>query len=765
MKAYKLILTIMLIFANGFVSLHAQGEENYWVFGRGYSLDFNTLPPTLVDTRPSMETFSYHNSIAISDDAGTVLFFVHLWAEHLQDGSSPQLFDRYENPIPNSNLLGNQRHAGPPIVIPHGSNPNLYYIFYTRDRSLLYTLFDVSLRGGLGDIVQGEKNKMLSGYGTVSGGRKTAVQGCNGVWLVIRSHNKNEYYSYLVDKDGLHQEKIVSEVGLNPLLSYQIDESILLCASPNGNVLVTGFGINKDFNVPGGIELYDFEKCSGKLLNPRILESGISTYGYCFSPDNSKLYVSQNDNPTPTGKRHIQGYVYQYDFSLTSIAAIAASKTLILTNPYTIDEVWPYGCNFEYHIGLGDIKAGPDGKLYLLNQSPVTCRENSSPLPLPSPLTHNPGMAFHIIHNPNQLGMASNPEVNAMFNSVNGMVSGFLQGSRATLPTDYIKQPPPLDTTVGLLNEIIICFKEQVLLDAPIGMSCYLWNDGTESRHLSASAPGTYWVHYYTPDCRIMVDSYHVSFIPLPNIPTNSHGCSGAIAVNVANKTSDTTTYQYLLTSPNGQKWSAISNAGYNFFGLQSGGIWLMRVTTSSGCDTTIKIHIEQYPQPSISVLPQDTIIHIGNALQLQADGAFMYTWWPRAALDTHNIPNPLAMLSKSTRFEVIGWNEYGCKDTAHVYVQIDDAIYVQIPNAFTPNGDGLNDVFRIISTGQQRLLSFRIYNRYGKEVYSCLGDSCAWDGRHKGMPTDAGVYFYMVEIALPNGNIELRKGDVTLMR
>lgn len=91
----------------------------------------------------------------------------------------------------------------------------------------------------------------------------------------------------------------------------------------------------------------------------------------------------------------------------------------------------------------------------------------------------------------------------------------------------------------------------------------------------------------------------------------------------------------------------------------------------------------------------------------------------------------------------------------------------LKIPNAFTPNGDGLNDVFKIVNVSNERVVDFRVFNRWGTIVYrSTDGDAAhGWDGNYKGQAQQTGVYGYLIRIAYPDGNIETYKGTVTLLR
>ena len=87
------------------------------------------------------------------------------------------------------------------------------------------------------------------------------------------------------------------------------------------------------------------------------------------------------------------------------------------------------------------------------------------------------------------------------------------------------------------------------------------------------------------------------------------------------------------------------------------------------------------------------------------------------------------------------------------------------MPNAFTPNGDGLNDVFKIEGIEYEKINAFKIFNRYGQLVFETTDGKKGWDGTMKGKIAPAGVYFYQISLALPLGGTKNFKGDVSLIR
>jgi len=87
------------------------------------------------------------------------------------------------------------------------------------------------------------------------------------------------------------------------------------------------------------------------------------------------------------------------------------------------------------------------------------------------------------------------------------------------------------------------------------------------------------------------------------------------------------------------------------------------------------------------------------------------------------------------------------------------------IPNAFTPNYDGVNDVFKIVNLENEKVEHFRVFNRWGTVMYESSGNEAAWDGTYKGKLQEQGDYGYVIIIRFPNNVTEVYKGVIHLMK
>jgi gliding motility-associated-like protein len=163
---------------------------------------------------------------------------------------------------------------------------------------------------------------------------------------------------------------------------------------------------------------------------------------------------------------------------------------------------------------------------------------------------------------------------------------------------------------------------------------------------------------------------------------------------------------------------------------------------------------------------PRDTSIVVDQPLQLNGTGAQFYFWSPSTGLNNPNIANPVAHLSDSMQYILKVHSLAGCSstDTINITVyKVKPDLYV--PDAFTPNGDGKNDIFRPIPIGMKSLKFFKVYNRLGQLIYSTNIINQGWDGTFKGAAQDPGLFVWIAEGEDYLGKIIFRKGNVTLLR
>ena len=188
-------------------------------------------------------------------------------------------------------------------------------------------------------------------------------------------------------------------------------------------------------------------------------------------------------------------------------------------------------------------------------------------------------------------------------------------------------------------------------------------------------------------------------------------------------------------------------------------------VSDSVFCYDTIGLHVDIMPLPDVRILNEnDTTIKYGQRFQLLASGAKLYNWSPVSSLNNPNISYPVAQPTEDTKYVVGGIGSNGCRAFDTLYVMVDKRDNLLVPTAFSPNGDGKNDVFKVSNLTFQRIMEFRVFNRWGQEIFNS-NTNAGWDGTWQGEPQDIGNYTYLIRVNSPDGSVETYKGDVTLVR
>lgn len=324
-----------LLILNSF-NVFAQKQATHWVFGPNGGVDFTCSPPQLeVSAFDGLE-----GGASISDGNGRLLFYTN--------GNS--VWNRNYRIMPNGKGIGGlcmdydsyPSSSQSSIIIPYPGHSDLYYIFTTdcaEDNfvnGLRYSLVDISLQGGLGDITI--KNQPLI---APTAEKIAAVfhQNGNDVWLVTHGVNSNSFYSYLISNSGLDVTPVVSNTG-----QIHTGGRGYLKFSPDGKKMVA---VSFIFGGEDGIqpELFHFDNLSGIVTSDYVL-SGIfkSIYAASFSPDGNVLYLSCSWS--------CGGVIEQFDLQ-------AGTPQQILDSRFGVTDP-----NVQV---MGALQLGIDGKLYFLN--------------------------------------------------------------------------------------------------------------------------------------------------------------------------------------------------------------------------------------------------------------------------------------------------------------------------------------------------------------------------------------------------------------
>ncbi|MFM9944638.1 MAG: gliding motility-associated C-terminal domain-containing protein [Bacteroidia bacterium] len=364
----------LLVFS--FLSFYSlsQKEANNWYFGNKAGITFNTAK---VSTLTNGKLSTSEGCATISDKNGDLLFYT--------DGIS--VWDNTHSITPNGKgLLGNSSSTQSAIIVPRPANPNQFYIFTVDDVAgsdgLEYSLFDLTLNSGKGDVVSTQKNvKLLNS----SCEKITAVLNSNGkdYWVLTHQFESDNIYAYAVSSSGVNATPVKSVTGLK--ISSPINNTLgYLKVSPDGiKIAYANWTFDK-------CAIGDFNSSSGKVTNvwQFIVDDA---YGLEFSASSNYIYLAE-----------------MYKFNIYQFNAKAKTKTDFLNSQVSIDNL---------NAGpIGALQLGPDKKIYI-------CRHGKNTL--------------DVIHAPDSMGSACRVQykyVDLLGNSCNYGLPTFIQ---SFLRTDF----------------------------------------------------------------------------------------------------------------------------------------------------------------------------------------------------------------------------------------------------------------------------------------------------------------------------------------
>ena len=241
---------------------------------------------------------------------------------------------------------------------------------------------------------------------------------------------------------------------------------------------------------------------------------------------------------------------------------------------------------------------------------------------------------------------------------------------------------------------------------------------------------------------------------------SNSPVCLGSTLQLSADGTSTDT---YLWTGPNGFT-STLQNPVIPGATFADSGVYTLLV---NGLNTYHTSSVQVYPSVTLSGVTTSATIESGSSIQLNATGAQYFFWSPEnTSLSNPYISDPIASPTSTTTYKVVGMNQWGCTDSAFTTVTVTYPGQIFIPTAFTPNGDGLNDVFRVVNPSGFQLAEFKVFNKWGQVIYNNSGNiQQGWDGTLNGTPQDIDTYSYIITLVAPDSQKKLYKGTVALIR
>ncbi len=373
-KILLLIFTFSGLLANG------QFTDRYWAFGDSAAINFTTL-----STPVSGESIlrSRGTCVSICDSLGNLLFYAgDPYVPYWISGSTYKqgyVVNKLHQMMENGDTIVGTGWYQEMVIVPNPGNLNQFYLFSAGitpaiNPGCYYSLIDLSYNGGLGRVIQ--KNVQLQNF-PVNDGLAAVKHGNGRDWWVIHKEGtigqlSDEVYTYLISPDGIHPQPV-------QLIGRASETNLLrLKFSPSGNKLVA-----TDCNQ--FIELFDFDRCTGILSNPRFVHQRQVTtlnglfWSSEFSPDETKLYLSTVEY----GNNDSISCLIQFDLLAPDIQA-------------SMDTIY----NFYLPYETGMLKLGPDNKIYL---SQYLDNNDCGFFYLYCDTTFYPeNMNISVIHDPNQ---------------------------------------------------------------------------------------------------------------------------------------------------------------------------------------------------------------------------------------------------------------------------------------------------------------------------------------------------------------------------
>jgi gliding motility-associated-like protein len=189
--------------------------------------------------------------------------------------------------------------------------------------------------------------------------------------------------------------------------------------------------------------------------------------------------------------------------------------------------------------------------------------------------------------------------------------------------------------------------------------------------------------------------------------------------------------------------------------------------TNTDGCSASQTRYLRVEPSPVLRLRPSSTVIRGGRImLEPKPDSlvATTYEWSPATGLDNPTLRNPTATVTQDITYTLLVTSANGCKAQAFTNILVADYLY--IPDAFSPNDDGINETWELRKTDQHPDFEVYIYNRWGELVfYAKEGQKNFWDGTYQGIKVASGLYTYLIKSTGSDQKVSNRTGAVWVLR
>lgn len=381
-----------------------------------------------------------------------------------------------------------------------------------------------------------------------------------------------------------------------------------------------------------------------------------------------------------------------------------------------------------------------------------------SPLPKPQPTTGDTSICINgttTLANTNAGGTwsISNAGI-AQIDPNSGIINGRSAGNAivtytvtnscgsAAVQIGLIVHPLPY---FSLGNDTSICVNSSLLLQSPINNVSNTWEDGSTTATHSVSLPGNYWLRITDANGCSHADTVNIQDKPLP-------------AVYLGNDTvlcnDQALTLQVNDNSIETYKWH--DGTGLPSFVVKEPGKFYVTVTGNNGCSNSDTINISYANSPVVDLGNGGVICPNSPVIIDPQLSNVSYLWQDGSTGPTYTVTAPGVYSLTATNF---------CGPTTASVEFKEGLCRLLIPGAFTPNSDGLNDLFRVKYTEFIRTFRLTVFNRWGLKVFETTDPTRGWNGKYKNRDQEPGSYVWVITYTDLGGKTENAKGSVLLIR
>jgi gliding motility-associated-like protein len=269
---------------------------------------------------------------------------------------------------------------------------------------------------------------------------------------------------------------------------------------------------------------------------------------------------------------------------------------------------------------------------------------------------------------------------------------------------------------------------------------------GITDTKLQANASGSYSVVVYNDCAGVTSRVLSVAAAPVPSAPqaSNQSRC-GSGKVTLSARGAGNGDYRWYTSASGGNPISGEVNNTFTTPNINQTTTYYVSAV-SGNCESG-RVSVQAIVQPlPLADAGEDITIRLGDKIQLLGSGGVKYSWSPAQGLSDLSVANPVAQPAVTTTYRLTVTSAEGCTSTDEITIKVQQDVL--IPNTFTPNNDGTNDVWVIKNIEDYPGCKIEIFNRWGNKVYDSAGYSQPWNGTaNNGQELPVTTYFYTIDL------------------